>query len=788
MHPGFVNDGEDSQGRRNRFERSRQCCSPPGVSPSRSPNGGKPLKKRRRVESPGSRYYDSEDSDENEDEEARGLRKLKESRNLRGWNFYTYCAIEPDEIRLLLLSPGKHGDKIYCSLKTLELERILRKKLRYQALSYCWGDEQPTDVVFLQDMSVSQPAMPTRRDSWSLDTQTSPRPLAVRPNLIAALHRLRSETEDVWLWVDAICINQKDNNEKNNQLPKMPDIYRSSWNVTIWIGDCYPHDDLYCVLDFLPSILNLKLLDRLVEGDDHDEGTLRAWVRFASVLKRPWFSRRWVVQEVAFGNRVSVRCGNKVVSWLDFADAVELFMRKLEQIRRLYDASELSRYDPDALNNIESAGAQTMVSTTNSMLRKTDEGSILDYDWDLESLVMRLTSFGASDPRDTIFAFCALAKDGNQKSEGIESAQSSAGLQFVAQYTKPARDVYMEFVEYCVKTTGSLDIICRHWALSVPDRPLAPSRLPSWIGVVENSSFGPPSSFTGRINGDSLVGQPGARIYNASQQRPPDVSFGLEEQVIPGEQVILGEQVIPGGKRKRVDMTSGNPQLQANIRPPAPNYSQIPRSLNGELHAKGVILQEISCVSSRVVDGTISEDCLRTIGWDGDVKTFESIPDHIWRMLVANRGPDGKNPPMWYKRACVYTLKKTSAEGDLNTSKLIAHRSLPESVLEYLKRVQAVVWSKKFFSCEKTPSKPQVKCCNEHLYGIGSRNIQKGDLVCILFGCSVPVILRRSESTEDGRIQHVSFLGESYVHGKMEGGVKENFERVTQGPIEFCIS
>jgi hypothetical protein len=157
------------------------------------------------------------------------------------------------------------------------------------------------------------------------------------------------------------------------------------------------------------------------------------------------------VQEVAFGTRLSVRCENKVVSWLPFADAVEVFARKLPQIRILYDASDLSRYD--TLNSVESAGAQTVVSTTNSMLSKTDEGFIFEDAWDLESRVMRLTSFAASDPRAIVFAFCALAKGGKKILSGYQGAEGGVEGSFSPQYTKQPEEVYMEFVEYCVKTT-----------------------------------------------------------------------------------------------------------------------------------------------------------------------------------------------------------------------------------------------------------------------------------------------------------------------------------------------
>jgi hypothetical protein len=512
-----------------------------------------------------------------------------------------------------------------------------------------------------------------------------------------------------------------------------------------------------------------------------------------------------------------------VVSWLDFADAVELFMRKLPRIRILYDASDLSRYDPDALNNVESAGAQTLVSTTNSMLSKTDEGSIFDYTWDLESLVMRLTSFAASDPRDTVFAFCALTKDGNKILSGNRGTEGGVEGSFSPQYTKQPEVVYMEFVEYCVKTTGSLDVTCRHWALPVPYKlghnKWYTSSLPSWVGLVEDSSFGPPSSLTGRINGDSLVGQPGARIYNASLQMAPIVHFGLRSPPSDsGRRFTEKEELqLAKSRKKRPRSASSKNDLQSSLALTNPNASnittrsdlerpgivlesnasgsaihslEIPRSLNGKLHAKGIILGDISLVSSHVVDGTISEDCLRILDWNPD-ESFESIKDRTWRTLVANRGPDGKIPPMWYKRACVYALKKTSHEGDLNTSKLMAHESLPESVLEYLKRVQAIVWSRKFFKCNMSLASTTQELFappRECLVGVGPRNIEKGDLVCILFGCSVPVILRRSGTSWDGKTPQVRFLGESYVHGKMDGEAPGIGSTLSQFGMDFVIS
>ncbi|KAF2180118.1 hypothetical protein K469DRAFT_797103 [Zopfia rhizophila CBS 207.26] len=167
-------------------------------------------------------------------------------------------------------------------------------------------------------------------------------------------------------------------------------------------------------------------------------------------------------------------------------------------------------------------------------------------------------------------------------------------------------------------------------------------------------------------------------------------------------------------------------------------------------------------------------------GWNGE-DDVNNIPDRLWWTLVADRASDGKNTPFWYRRACMYCLKKTNPNGDLNTSKLIANRSLPETVIEYLKRIQAIVWSRKFLVSQSLDKKP------EWLFGLGSRYIKEADLVCILFGCSVPVILRKHR--EDTGASYFEFIGECYIHGRMDGEALACMDEVSiiDGTVEFNI-
>jgi hypothetical protein len=72
-------------------------------------------------------------------------------------------------------------------------------------------------------------------------------------------------------------------------------------------------------------------------------------------------------------------------------------------------------------------------------------------------------------------------------------------------------------------------------------------------------------------------------------------------------------------------------------------------------------------------------------------------------------------------------------------------------MIEFLERVQSVVWNRKFFIT-----------ANGHFFGLGPDGLQSGDVVVVLYGCSVPVVLRAVE-------QQYKLVGECYIHGLMDG-------------------
>lgn len=134
---------------------------------------------------------------------------------------YEYSGLKTgSEIRVMELSPGEYEDpEIHCKIKHITLEPE-----KFDAVSYTWGDySNRPEVLYCND----------RRDTINITSDCY--------NMI---RRLRREKMTVTIWIDAICINQDDNDEKNQQVQMMGKIYATSRVTVIYIGDSTPGSEV----------------------------------------------------------------------------------------------------------------------------------------------------------------------------------------------------------------------------------------------------------------------------------------------------------------------------------------------------------------------------------------------------------------------------------------------------------------------------------------------------------------------------------------------------------------
>ncbi|KAB5511738.1 heterokaryon incompatibility protein-domain-containing protein, partial [Coniochaeta sp. 2T2.1] len=211
------------------------------------------------------------------------------------FNQYHYEPLcREDAVRLILLNPAKYQTApLRCSItqhcRSTQLED-------YAAVSYAWGRCELSRTLEIGWDDVSY--------------------LRITPNVDALLRVLRTPNEPRYLWIDAICLNQDDETEKAQQIPRMRRIYAEAKEVHIWPG---LEDDMTAKLftffrkaNQLREAKQQEMASRMahpmrkVLHDKYDGSGPRTIVNF---FNRPWFSRRWVIQEACLANRGTVHCG-----------------------------------------------------------------------------------------------------------------------------------------------------------------------------------------------------------------------------------------------------------------------------------------------------------------------------------------------------------------------------------------------------------------------------------------------------------------------------------------------
>lgn len=116
-----------------------------------------------------------------------------------------------DSIRVLDLLPSREaGAPIRCTLRDASLSGPPTK---YEALSYVWGSPEGTLPISCDGMK-----------------------LLVTPNCLDALVHLRLRSRKRTLWIDAICIDQRQEKECNHQVGRMGEVYSRASRVIIWLG------------------------------------------------------------------------------------------------------------------------------------------------------------------------------------------------------------------------------------------------------------------------------------------------------------------------------------------------------------------------------------------------------------------------------------------------------------------------------------------------------------------------------------------------------------------------
>ncbi|KAF2875646.1 heterokaryon incompatibility protein-domain-containing protein [Massariosphaeria phaeospora] len=218
---------------------------------------------------------------------------------------YDYSPLDSPEsqFRLLTLLPGLWQDEIRCSLAVYPFDSNA-SNYNYQTLSYVWGDPTVVRQIRVDDLNFQ-----------------------VTENLWLALRRLRHAESELLIWVDAIAINQQDKDEKSKQVAMMGDIYRRCCEVICWLGEDTEAVSAPYALTSTTGVLAFELL-RLHAEDKHRydnicydtsssshvevaAGYEAHFEALSKIIESPWWSRIWIVQELALPPKATLMFGSE---------------------------------------------------------------------------------------------------------------------------------------------------------------------------------------------------------------------------------------------------------------------------------------------------------------------------------------------------------------------------------------------------------------------------------------------------------------------------------------------
>ena len=326
---------------------------------------------------------------------------------------YVYKPLQHSEgrttIRLIHLHPSANFDSpLVCTMSTTFISHDDGGDLpcHYEAVSYTWGPAVFPELLFVVGPSKSKSFM-----------------LPITQNLHDALKHLRRKDKDMVFWVDAVCINQADTNEKDFQLGVMAKIVRYAFATHAWLGlDSAERDGEIC-LSWIEAIVNST-----VDGPDSSpsltypimdmpsfrlatsklDEDISTWIKnidgiihapdYGVILHkffgREYFKRRWTIQEryyAGVGVGLDMHCGTTTARWRSYEHGTAL--------HRLRDWMKIKEFwDEQTINQVT-----TVVPLAEKYFSEGDDTVL--------SFMQRYVDAECADPRDKVLSLIDVVAD-----------------------------------------------------------------------------------------------------------------------------------------------------------------------------------------------------------------------------------------------------------------------------------------------------------------------------------------------------------------------------------------
>jgi hypothetical protein len=649
---------------------------------------------------------------------------------------YRQLRKEDDEIRLIEVSLCSSGTNVQCELVTVSLHN----NPEFTALSYVWGDPTVTEQILL-------------------DGNLFP----VTVNLATALRYVKEQWHNEFpdrnpksfrLWADAISINQEDTDEKSSQVPLMQAIYSKSDLVIAWFG-CGSKDvdsafhTLNLISDETKSvrgslsqepphdILWMKKYPHLCEKDS-TETTVenKAWEALHNFSQNSYWKRVWIFQELVLGQNIVLAHGSKSLkysdliaacSWIQTIRAQVLtgmedkpdFIDNMIWLSLAYNLYSSSRYDQIETAKfivkgkfeefeasiVERNHLGTNPSTMSSLefLKSSPSGARPHF--------IRLSSlFLASDPRDHIYGLLGLTK-----------------LTIIPDYRKTIEEVYCDFVSAVMDDLQSTHWLCEAGIGIFP--PQLESIAPSWMpnhSRISRTELGQRTRFTNFFHYSALDDCHdlpvllGRRLV-ASGLTCSVASIIHEAFTLETRSTGLFFSFVCDFVSRRPSYVTGIHPLNAIFQVLQNEYIDLSSNKLISIRARAFLY----LATDHLPDSVQEQDIHGLLG----MKLDESFWAFFIRVFVPDSDP--------------VDIYESLLDPVPDSEFLVIARYIRELEENY-----------RFFETESG------------CLGLAPRGTLRGDLICIIKGCGVPLALRKVED-------HYVIIGSCFVLGLMESGLLE---------------
>ncbi|KAL1877413.1 hypothetical protein Daus18300_002397 [Diaporthe australafricana] len=358
---------------------------------------------------------------------------------------YTPLDEQRREVRLLEVSRPAQSDGQESTVAARLVQAALDDNPTYLAISYAWGEASVAGYFC---------------DPDGIETR-----LGYSKVTLEIVSTLVAPGSTLYLWIDSVCINQEDNDERASQVAIMGDIYRQAQQVVIFLGTA--DETTTHAMDLLQltrGFINAKgdILPPM-SIDDFEKLSRGAglnptyWAAVAHLILRPWFTRYWTIQEAALAPDAMVVCGRHAVSWEELRQVCQWVV---DNNGVLFGVMERHHAVGAPMAHLEAPFRNPLSIAVARGIQGAEKDPTT-----LQQLLLRFRHFRCADPRDRIFALLGLGAPTDRDEH-----------EFRPNYRIGAEDLYIQVTRRILMRDPEVIILA---AAGVGHK--RSLRLPSWV-------------------------------------------------------------------------------------------------------------------------------------------------------------------------------------------------------------------------------------------------------------------------------------------------------------------